>query len=55
MLSIPVIPNFYEISEDAGSFRGEQLGRCAIYHLVAALYMFYNIGDWLLRDTTGIH
>ena len=46
--------DFYEISEDAGSFRGEQLGRCAIYHLVAALYMFYNIKTWHTRVNCDI-
>ena len=38
--------NFYEISEDAGSYRGEQLGLCAMHHLIAALCKFDNIHDW---------
>ena len=37
---------FYEISENAGSYRGEQLGLCAIHHLIAALCKFCNIHDW---------
>ena len=37
---------FYEISEDAGSYRGEQVGLCAIHHLIASLCKFYNIHDW---------
>ena len=35
--------NLYEMSEDAGSYRGEQLGLCAIHHLIAALCEFYNM------------
>jgi len=38
--------SFYEISEDAGSYRGEQLGLCAIHHLIKGLCDFYNIHDW---------
>ena len=38
--------SFYEISEDAGSYRGEQLGLCAIRHLVVAFCEFYTINDW---------
>ena len=37
--------NFYETSEDTGSYRGEQLGLYAIHHLIAALYEFYNTND----------
>ena len=37
--------SFYEILEDAGSYRGEQLGLCAIHHLIKALCNFYNIHD----------
>ena len=32
--------NFYEISEDAGSHRGEQLGLCTIHHLITVLCEF---------------
>ena len=38
--------SFYDISEDTGSYRGEQLGLCAIHHLIAALCTFYNINEW---------
>ena len=38
--------NVYQMSEDTGSYRGEQLGLCAIHHLIAALCEFYNIHDW---------
>ena len=38
-----MIGNFFEISEDASSYRGKQLGLCAIHHLIASLCMFHNI------------
>ena len=38
--------SFYEISEDAGSYRGKQLGLCTIHHLIKALCNFYKIHDW---------
>ena len=38
--------NFYETSKDTGSYRGKQLGLCAIHHLIEALCEFYNINDW---------
>ena len=38
--------DFYEISEDSGSFRGEQLGLCTIHHLIAALCIFYKTKNW---------
>ena len=38
--------SFCEISEDAGSYRGNQLGLCAIHHLIKTLYNFYNTHDW---------
>ena len=38
--------NFDEISEDADSYRGEQLGLCTAHHLSASLCMFYNIENW---------
>ena len=38
--------NFCEISEDAGSYRGEKLGLFAMHHLITALCKFYNIHDW---------
>ena len=37
---------FYEISEDAGSYRGEQLGMCAVHHLIAAFSLFFAIMKW---------
>ena len=36
----------YESSEVTDSYRGEQLGLCAIHHLTAALCEFYNIYNW---------
>ena len=38
--------NFYEISEDPGSHRVEQLGVCIINHVMAAMCEFYNIHNW---------
>ena len=38
--------NVYEMSENVGSYRGEQLGLCTIHQLIAALCEFYNINDW---------
>ena len=37
--------NFYEILEDTGSYREEQLGLCAIHHLITALCKFCSIRD----------
>ena len=37
---------FYEISEDAASYRGEQIGLCVIHHLIVVLCEFCNIRDW---------
>ena len=37
---------FFEISEDAGSYRGEQLGMCAVHHLIAAFSLFFFISEW---------
>ena len=36
----------FEISEDAGSYRGEQLGMCAVHHLIAAFSLFFFISEW---------
>ena len=38
--------NFYDMSENTGSYRREQLGLCEIHHLIAALYEFYNMHNW---------
>ena len=35
--------NFWEKSSSANSYRAEQLGVCAIHHLIAALVSFYKI------------
>ena len=40
---------FYEISDDAGSYRGEQLGMCAVHHLIAAVSRFFSIRKWRTR------
>ena len=40
---------FYETSEDAGSYRGEQLGMCAVHHLIAALSLFFPTMEWRTR------
>ena len=32
--------NFYEILEDAGSYKWEQLRLCTVHYLIAALYEF---------------
>ena len=34
---------FFEISDAAGSYRGEQLGMCAVHHLITAFSMFFSI------------
>ena len=31
---------FYEVSEDANAYRAEQLGMCAIHHLITAFSIF---------------
>ena len=36
--------NFWEKSDSANSYRAEQLGICAIHHLITALTSYYNIG-----------
>ena len=38
--------NSLEISDDAGSYRGKQLGLYMIHHLILSLCMFYNIENW---------
>ena len=40
---------FYEISEDANAYRAEQLGTCAICHLITALSLFFKILKWKTR------
>ena len=37
---------FYEVSEDAGSYRGEQLGMCAVHHLISAFSIFFSMQEW---------
>ena len=37
--------NFWEKSDSADSYRAEQLGICAIHHLITALTSYYNIGN----------
>ena len=41
--------HFYKESESANAYPAEQLGFCAIYHLIAALLLFYNIKSWKSR------
>ena len=41
--NIRMTGNFFEISDDASSYRGKKLGLCATHHLIAALCIFYNI------------
>ena len=36
--------NFWEKSDSANSYRAEQLGMCAIHHLITALTSYYNTG-----------
>jgi hypothetical protein len=38
--------NVFEIADNTGAYRGEELGRCTIYHLVEALFLFYKIENW---------
>ena len=40
---------FFEISDDASSYRGEQLGMCAVHHLIASLSLFFFIMKWRTR------
>ena len=40
---------FYEVSEDANAYRAEQLGICAIHHLMTALSIFYKVPRWKTR------
>lgn len=40
---------FYEETEEANAYCAEQLGICAIYHLIAAISLFYNIKNWKTR------
>ena len=40
---------FYKESEETNAYRAEQLGICAIHHLIAALSLFYNIKNWKTR------
>mgnify|MGYP001433896467 CR=1 FL=1 len=35
-------PVVFEISDDAGSYRGEQPGMCTVHHLIAALSLFFT-------------
>ena len=47
---------FWEKSDSANSYRAEQLGMCAIHHLITALTSYYNIGDCTCKiwcDTMG--
>ena len=37
---------FYEISDDASSYRGEQLGMCSVHHLISAFSIFFAIYTW---------
>ena len=37
---------FYELSDSASSYRGEQLGILALLHLALASEEFYEIKDW---------
>ena len=41
--------SFYEESDSANSCRAEQLGLCAIHHLVTALSLFYYLSSWETR------
>ena len=34
---------FYEVTEDANGYRTEQLGICAIHHLMTAFSLFYRV------------
>ena len=48
--------NFWEKSNSANSYRAEQLGVCAIHHLVAALTSFYKVESYttkIWRDNMG--
>ena len=38
--------SFYEESDSANAYRAEQLGTCAIHHLLTALSLFYCIDKW---------
>ena len=40
---------FFEISDDACSYRGEQLGMCAVHHLITAFSMFFSMKEWRTR------
>ena len=40
---------FFEISDDANAYRAEQLGMCAIHHLITAISLFYKILKWKTR------
>ena len=40
------VGNFYEVSNSAGSSRGEQLELSAIYFLMSAPKKFYEIHGW---------
>ena len=35
--------HLFQMPDDTGPYRGEQLGLCGIHHFIAALCMFYNI------------
>ena len=38
--------SFYEISDDANAYRAEQLGMCALHHLVSAVSLFFHGETW---------
>ena len=40
---------FYEVTEDANGYRAEQLGICAIHHLMTAISIFYQVKRWKTR------
>lgn len=38
--------SFFEITDATGSYRGKQLGLCAMHHLIAALTIFCTVEGW---------
>lgn len=38
--------SFYEISDDANAYRAEQLGICALHHVISAVSVFYGAETW---------